>query len=238
MPIQQLDKAIASLNNLSTHDLADLVDLLEHRLGREDAVRPRRRGKPPLAVARDQASDGLQRTLSISAALDDDELSTLVHVAAMVHKDLRPVEFRRKRHLEGGQSEPIARGIVQAKYVRRQVFNLETEEFEWHSYGPYLYIRTYAGGGGRNKDEKHLNNTYVGRKELAKIFADLPPRSPNRQLLSMEILEGHANGTLDEVYARWVAILGSFLKDVTPSEHPPTPESPDLPDAQHPLLTD
>lgn len=49
---------IARLKNLSTHDLADLVDLLEHRLGEEDIVRLRRRGKAPLTVAREQASDG------------------------------------------------------------------------------------------------------------------------------------------------------------------------------------
>src|SRR5574341_802777 len=204
-----LGTALAALDTLSTRELEDLLDALEDRLGYE--VAHRRSGKRPLDAVETEASAPLLAVLEMADDLNETDLTTLIQTARLLRQALQPVEQRKKRvDKETGEGQPVARGTVQIKRIRRQIVNSGTGEREWRLYGPYLYIRTFASGGGRRTDETRLNNTYLGRQLLAELFEELPQRSPERKALTLDILEGYKNGTLDEVYARWATRRASL----------------------------
>lgn len=175
-----LKDALKTLHALTYDELTDLIDLLRNV---HDETRPPRHGKPPLediiAGGWYPDPDGdpdrktpparpeLRNAWNIAVDLAQDDAHALIEQASLVRDALAP-RTKRQRNAAG---ETVARGTLQTKIIRRNV--IETDKDGGNpravrkAFGPYLYLRMWATGGGKNRDQRRLKNVYLGCKRLA-----------------------------------------------------------------------
>lgn len=210
-PYALLRPIVAQLTRLTHDELTDLYDMLAADSVTDSRLLPKRHGKPPVNPADGHSLilyGGWQRTptditeparpelrstyeaikpLSIEArALIGDMVQALAQANA-------PVEKRRRK----SSGETSARGSIEARYINRNVLNLDTGEVERRAFGPYLYYRYWATGGDHNRRGKRLRNEYIGRQTLAVMFAATEPGSQERRDLEDKIIAARKAGTLD-----------------------------------------
>jgi hypothetical protein len=146
--------------------------------------------------------------------------AVVVEMARSMAQTLAPMEKRRKRRT-GGKVESVAKGRIEVKYIKIPVYDLDTGERrrddqgrplsrgagkvigyapEIAGYGPYLYVRVWATGGGRDRSEKKKKSKYVGLKGLAMhleaIMETAEPGSSERKQLAEQIIDHFIAGTL------------------------------------------
>jgi hypothetical protein len=159
MYTSDLKKAIELSGKLELDEVVDLIDIAESWLG--EHVDHRRKGKTPLGKI--EPSPELGAALAEAGRLSRYERDLLIALCKLLRDSLSPIE-RRRINPETGL--PIAEGTVVVKYIRRLVLvSLDPIDFDWKAFGPYLYLRVWATGGGLNKRKKRLKNYYIGRKE-------------------------------------------------------------------------
>jgi hypothetical protein len=229
---EQLNNILTWLSRLSYEELAAFVyamDLQQIRAlkgSAKEAERIKGEGlaKHLRAQRKGQPYEDLERRLAAIRDLDQaaqqlsaDEQQTAGHVARTLLAALQPVERRRKRRDQSGRAiEEVARGRVEAKYIKVPVYDLitgvrATDEAgqplsrgpggvgpakEIPGYGPYLYVRIWATGGGKDRQLKRFKSKYVGLKGTAIHFESLEPSSDERRALAEEILERYEGRTL------------------------------------------
>lgn len=229
---EQLNTILTWLSRLSYEELAAFVYMMDRRqvdrlrgsAKEQDRVkgdslarnlRLQQKGHPYEDLERRLAAI---RDLRLAAEqLTADEQQTASHVARTLLTALQPVERRRKRRDQSGRAiEEVARGRVEAKYIRVPVYDLITgmratddegqplsrgpggigRPKEIPGYGPYLYVRIWATGGGKDRQLKRFKSRYVGLKGTAMHFESLEPGSEERRALAEEILERYEGKTL------------------------------------------
>lgn len=140
---------------------------------------------------------------------------------------------RKRQNKTTGMIEEVGNGRVEIKYIRIPIYDFDTgarlrddqisEQFplgrplsrgaaksigyapEIPGYGPYVYVRVWATGGGKARDEKRLKSRYVGTSGLAAEFLKLEPGSEERQGIAEQIIGLYVSGGSKAVRA-WAAI--------------------------------
>ena len=183
-------------------------------------LRSGRKGKRYVKLS--ERSADMQSAIHLVEQLPPDDQRTAVTVAQALHQTLKPIERRRKRRTPAGNIEEVGSGRVEVKYIRVPVYDIFTGERatdddgnklsrgpdgvgpnirneQGHlppGYGPYIYVRVWATGGGRERDQKQLKSRYVGLKGLAMRFEALEAGSADRRALAEEILDRYERKTL------------------------------------------
>ena len=209
--MSRLIDALKTLHTLTYDELTDLIDLLRDQ---HDDRPPARHGKPPLNAiipggwrpdpdgnpdrTTPPARVELRTAWGIAADLDDDDAHALIEQAALVRDALAP-RTQRQRDDDG---QPVARGTLQTKKINRTVKETDAAgniHFVRRAFGPYLYLRIWATGGGKNRDQRRLKNIYLGCKTLAHDLDTLD--GDDRAALVEDILTAYENGGVDAVRA-------------------------------------
>jgi hypothetical protein len=178
-----LTDALAMLGALTHDELTDLIDALDdddHVAG----VYLRRKGNPPIPPL----------TIWAQVARLSTADRAIIRAAAQL---LRATLAPNRRTDANGQT--LACGTIEAKFITRPRVNWETKEVEILPHGPYLYYRTWATGANHNRRGRRLTNQYIGRKELAILYAATEPDSPERRALEARIIDAYHAGTLDDL---------------------------------------
>lgn len=198
-----------------THDeLRDLADMLTADLATDPTDHlPARHGLPPVNPAdghslilhggwkyRDNpplytgaARIELQQAYERADDLPGEARALIRDVARMLQNALAPIGERRR----DDTGQPLARGNIQTKIIRRKVLNIDTGEIEVKAFGSYLYYRYHASGGDADRQGKRLKNKYIGLPALAQLFDRTPAGSAERRALEARIITAMNAGTLD-----------------------------------------
>lgn len=228
------DELLAFANKIE-HDLAEPLRAnpkLEIRMAGEAVqkrIRQSHRGTS-LEKIREQER-AINDEIHFAQLLSQDEQRIAAQVARTLHQSLQPVERRRKpwkrRNKATGTVEEVGNGRVEIKYIKIPVYDFETGQRlrddqgrplsrgfgktigyapEIPGYGPYVYVRTWATGGGKGRDEKRLKSRYVGTQGLAQTFLLMEPGSNERQAVAQEILNLYVSGGADAV-REWAKLM-------------------------------
>lgn len=200
MKTMRIATALNSLRSLSHDELVDLIDLIDFWENVE-GVHQRRKGKTPLEQIEYRANLDLRRAIRACGALRKKLRPVVRDQAATLRDALAPREYR-KRTMDGFV---LAQGTIQTKYIKRMSFHLDgtpwidpdTGEQGFKIHGPYLYLRVWATGGGKDRREKRLKNKYIGHKKLAIAFEE-------GRVTAEAILIAFNRHTLDELEASLV----------------------------------
>lgn len=168
---------------------------------------------------------GTQDSLrQLAAKMSSADQRTALQVAKTLQTALKPIEKRRKHRNEAtGKVEDVAKGRVEIKYIRIPVYDFDTglravdengnklsrgpgptvgPPKEIPGFGPYLYVRLWATGGGKYRNLSRLKSKYVGLKGLAMHLEELleshTTGSPERKAIAEEIIDRYDAGTLHQ----------------------------------------
>lgn len=148
-----LKTALENLRSLSHDALTDLIDLMDY-WNDVEGVHQRRKGKTPIAAIEAGAGRELRKAITGIRYLRKKNRAIVRDQAAMLRDALAPQEYR-KRTVDG---YILAQGTLQVKYIPRLKLNPDTGQLETVLHGPYLYLRVWATGGGRDRRQKRLKN--------------------------------------------------------------------------------
>lgn len=181
-------QAINLMPEIGANGLRDLIDLLDYMYDRGNWTNKRRKGLTPID---DLTLEGRAAAVYEAAgAMDETNRAILRAAAVAIRRSLQPVTHTRR----DSEGNPLARGYLEIKYIRRPRLNLETGEIVLYRYGPYLYWRHFAGGGGIDRKQTRLETKYIGEKELAILFE-------TGRVTADQILEALETGTLEALKA-------------------------------------
>jgi hypothetical protein len=254
------DELIAFANKLE-HDLAEPLrahaDLDVRMKGEriQKMIRQSHRGTSLEKIRKHLRA--INEEIHFAQLLTEDEQQIAVQMARTLQQALQPVEGRRKPRKRTNQAtgmiEEMPNGRVEIKYIRVPVYDIQTGDRlrdeqdrplsrgaghvrgyapEIPGYGPYVYVRVWATGGGKERDEKRLKSRYVGTSGLAASFLKMEPGSEERQIVAKEILDLYVAGGSKAVRA-WAAEYFPDPDAEELDESEVTPEDEALPPAAH-----
>jgi hypothetical protein len=201
-----LADALATLKGLSADELTDLIDYAEYYPLDIDAVLSRRKGKPtfpskfnPYPKNQWQPTPAAAITAAIIDQLSKEDVETFVSTARVLRDALAPVI---RKHVDDQTGEAVeAQGTIQAKEIPKPRYNPFTGEYIRTDYYYYLYLRQWATGGGKNRDQKRLKNKYLGCPRLAHQLYHTTDPDEYRRLYDM-IFEAYHAGSLNALEGR------------------------------------